>query len=321
MWKRFLSAILAAMAVLATGELLAQAYPAKPIRLIVASAPGGSGDIFGRSFAQRSALGQPVVVENVPGAAGAVGLARVAKSPADGYTLSLGTTQSFTVSPNVNANLPYDPIKDFDPIAIMGLNFSALVVSSSMPVNTVAELVAMAKANPGKLNFASQGNGSTHHLNGEMFRRAAGIQVTHVPYKGSAQALLALTSGEVHFFIFPVFVGSQAQVTSGRLRLLAILTEKRSPLAPDVPTMTELGYDIVTPSWHLLVAPAGTPGPIVQRLNAEVQRINSLEEMKRIFASQGSEPSRMTPEELKRYVAAEHARYRRVVREAGIKAE
>jgi tripartite-type tricarboxylate transporter receptor subunit TctC len=154
-----------------------------------------------------------------------------------------------------------------------------------------------------------------------MFRRAAGIDVTHVPYKGSAQALLALASGEVQYFIFPVFTGSSSQVASGRLRVLAVTAEKRSPLAPDVPTMLELGYDIVTPSWHLLVAPAGTPGPVVQRLAAEVQRINALEEMRRIFASQGSEPSRMTPEELKRYVAAEHTRYRRVVREAGITGE
>ena len=197
---------------------------------------------------------------------------RVAKSPADGYTLSLGTTQTFAVSPNINTTLPYDPIKDFDPIAILGQSFSALVVNASMPVNTVGELVALAKANPGKLNFASQGNGSTHHLNGEMFRRAAGIDVVHVPYKGSAQALLALVSGEVQFYIFPVFVGSSAQLASGRLRALGLLTAKRSPLAPEVPTMSELGYDIVTPTWHILVAPASTPKAVVQRLAGGVER-------------------------------------------------
>ncbi len=305
----------------AVRDAAAQAYPAKPIRLIVASAPGGSGDIFGRAFAQRASLGQPVVVENVLGATGTIGLTRAAKSPADGYTLSIGATQSFVVSPNINTKLTYDPIKDFDPIAILGQNFSVLVVSASTPANTVAELVALAKANPGKLNFASQGNGSTHHLVAEMFRRAAAIDVVHVPYKGSAQALLALVTGEVQFYIFPVFVGSSSYVSSGRLRALAAVTAKRVSVAPDLPTFSELGYDIVAPTWHILVAPAGTPNAVVQRLAAEVHRINALEEMKRVLESQGSEPNSMTPEALKDYLAAEYARYRRIVREAGIQTD
>lgn len=317
------SAILIGTIVLgvAIGEAVAQAYPSKPIRLVAASAPGGSGDIFARAFSQHATLGQPVLVENVAGATGTVGLVKVAKSPADGYTLSLGTTQNFAVSPNINTKLPYDPIKDFDPIAIMGQNFSALVVNANLPANSVGDLVKLAKANPGKLNFASQGNGSTHHLIGEMFRRSTGIDVVHVPYKGSAQALLALVTGEVQFYFFPVFVGSSNYLTSGRLRALGVVTPKRVSLAPDLPTFSELGFDIVAPSWHILVAPAGTPKAVVQRLAAEVQRINSLEDMKRVFASQGSEPNSMTPEALKEYVIAEHARYGRIVREAGIQTE
>jgi len=307
----------------AVGDAAAQPYPSKPIRLIIGSAPGGSGDIFGRAFAQRSALGQPIVVENVPGATGGIGLTRAARSPADGYTLTIGTTQNFAVSPNINTKLTYDPIKDFDPIAILAQNFSALVVNSNLPVKTVADLVALAKANPGKLNYASQGNGSTHHLNAEMFRRIAGIDVVHVPYKGSAQALIALLSGKVQFYFFPVFVdaSSRAHLESGRLRALGVLLPKRSSLAPHVPTLSEQGYDIVTLTWHVLVAPAGTPGPIVHRLAAEVQRINSLDEMKRMLAAQGSEPNGITPEALKEYIAAEFARYRRIVREVGITTE
>lgn len=305
----------------AVRDASAQQYPANPIRLIIPSAPGGSGDILGRAFAQRAVLGQPVVVENVPGATSMIGLTRVAKSPPDGYTLSLGATQSFTVNPNINKKLTYDPLKDFDPIAMLGLSFSALVVNAGVPAKSVSELVALAKANPGKLNFASPGNGSTHHLLGELFRRAAGIDVVHVPYKGSAQATVALLAGEVQFFFFPVFVDARSHLASGRLRALAVTTAKRSSMAPDVPTMSELGYDIVAPSWHVLVAPAGTPKAVVHRLAAEVHRINSLDEMKRVFASQGSEPNSMTPEALKEYIAAEFARYGQIVRETGVTVE
>ena len=302
-------------------DTVAQDYPAKPIWLIVPFAAGGSATVFVRAFAQRAALGQPIVVENVPGATGSIGLARAAKSAPDGYTLSVAATTTFAVSPHINKKLSYDPIKDFVPIAVLGFIPSALVVSATVPVHSVSELVALAKANPGKLNYASIGTGSTHHMLGELFRRAAGIDIVHVPYKGNPQALTALLAGEVQLFIFPAFVVAMTHLQNGRLRALGVADARRSLAAPDVPTLTELGYPIVAPTWFILVAPAGTPKPIVQRLAAEVERVNSLEEMKQILAKQGAEPRNMAPDALRQYVAAEYARYAAIIREIGIKAD
>lgn len=317
------SAIMMGMIALgaAVPDTAAQDYPAKPIRLIIPFAAAGSADIFGRTFAQRAALGQPIVVENVPGAAGAIGLTRAAKSAPDGYTLSMGATSTFAVSPHINTKLSYDPIKDFVPIVILGLISNALVVNATVPANSVSELVALAKANPGKLNYASLGTGSTHHLLGEMLRRLADIDIVHVPYKGNAQALTALLAGEVQLFFFPAFVDAMSHLQNGRLRALGVVDSRRSPAAPDIPTLPELGYQIVAPTWHILVAPAGTPNAIVRRLAAEVQRVNSLEEMKQILATQGAEQRSMAPDALREYVSAEHARYARIIREIGIKAD
>ena len=299
----------------------AQDYPARPVRIIVPFAAGGSADIFARAFAQRAALGKSIVVENVPGASGAIGLTRAAKSAPDGYTLTTAATSTFAVSPHINTKLSYDPLKDFVPIALLGQIVAALTVNAAVPAKSVAELVALAKANPGKLNYASLGVGSAHHMLGELLRRAAGIEIVHVPYKGSAQAKTALVAGEVQMFFFPAFVDAMDLLQSGRLRALGVVDTRRSPAAPHVPTMPELGYDIVAPTWHILVAPAGTPDAIVRRLSAEVQRVNSLEDMKRILARQGADATYMAPEALKSYVAAEYARYARIIRELGIKAD
>jgi tripartite-type tricarboxylate transporter receptor subunit TctC len=196
-----------------------------------------------------------------------------------------------------------------------------LVVNGNVPANSVGELIALAKANPGKLNYASIGTGSTNHLLGEMFRRAAGIDIIHVPYKGNGPGLTALLAGEVQFFFFPAFVDAMLHIRSGRLRALAVADSRRSPAAPDIPTLTELGYELVAPAWFVMVAPAGTPGAIVQRLAAEVQRVNSLDEVKRFLGEQGAEPGNLSPEALAQFIAAEYARYGRMIREAGIKAE
>src|SRR6266702_2171637 len=214
-----------------SAELTAQDYPARPIRLIV-SFPAGSSDVLGRAFAQHATLGQPVVVENVPGANGAIGLTRLAKSAPDGYTLALGATTNLAVSPHLNSKLPYDPLKDFAPIALL----------AAVPARSVAELVTLARAHPGKLNYGSIGTGSTGHLLGEVLRRRAGIDIVHVPYKGAAPGVTALLAGEVQFFFFPVFVDAAAQVRSGALRPLALVDSRRSPVAPDLPTLPELGY-------------------------------------------------------------------------------
>ncbi|MSQ53388.1 MAG: tripartite tricarboxylate transporter substrate binding protein [Betaproteobacteria bacterium] len=302
-------------------DALAQDYPDKPIRIIISFAAGGSADIFARAFAQRAALGQPIVVENVPGASGAIGLVRAANSPPDGYTLTTGATSTFAVSPHINSKLPYDPLRDFVPIALLGQIVAALTVNSSVPAKSVGELVALAKANPGKYNYASLGVGSAHHMLGELLARAAGINIVHVPYKGSPQAQTALLAGEIQMFFFPAFVDAVGHLQSGRLRALGVVDTRRSPAAPEVPTLTELGYDIVAPTWHILVAPTGTPNAIVRRLAAEVQRVNALDDMKRILAQQGADASPFTPDALKAYLASEHARYARIIREVGIKAE
>jgi len=301
-------------------ELRAQDHPAKPIRLIV-SFPGGSSDVLGRAFAQYAMLGQPVVVENVSGANGAIGLTRLAKSAPDGYTLAIGATTNLAIGPHLNSHLPYDALKDFTPIALLARVPIVLVVNGAVPAKSVAELVALARAHPGKLNYGSIGTGSTTHLLGEMLRRSAGIDVVHVPYKGIQQGVTALLTGDVQFIFFPVFVDARAHVRSGALRPLALVDSRRSPVAPDLPTLPELGYPIEAAAWFALIAPAGTPETIVQRLARETQRVRSLEAMRRFLDDHGMEAGDLGPEALKTYIASEHARYGRMVRETGVQVE
>jgi tripartite-type tricarboxylate transporter receptor subunit TctC len=321
--NRFCLRILAALALASppTGAAVrAQDYPAKPIRLIV-SFPAGSSYVLGRSFAQHATLGQPLVVENVSGANGAIGLTRVAKAAPDGYTIALGATTNLAVSPHLNSHLPYDPLKDFAPIALFARVPIVLVVNAAVPARSVDELVAFARAHPGKLNYGSIGTGSTGHLLGEMLRRQAGIDVVHVPYKGIALGITALLAGDVQFFFFPVFVDAAAQVRSGALRPLALVDSRRSPVAPDLPPLPELGYPLEAAAWFALIAPAGTPEVIVQRLAREVRRVLSLDAMKRFLEGRGIEAGDLGPEELKAYIASEHARYGRMVRETGVRVE
>ena len=310
-----------ASASLSTGAAVrAQDYPARPIRLIV-SFPAGSSDVLGRAFAQHAALGQPVVVENVPGANGAIGLTRLAKSAPDGHTVALGATTNLAVSPHLNPKLPYDPLKDFAPIALLARVPIVLVVGAAVPARSVAELVALAREHPGKLNYGSIGTGSTGHLLGEVLRRRAGIDIVHVPYKGAAPGVTALLAGDVQFFFFPVFVDARALVRSGALRPLALVDSRRSPVAPDLPTLPELGYPLEAAAWFALIAPAGTPEAIVQRLAREVRRVLSLEAMRRFLDEMGIEAGDLGPEALKAYIASEHARYGRMVRETGVQVE
>jgi len=315
--------ILAALALASppTGAAVrAQDYPAKPIRLIV-SFPAGTSDVLGRAFAQYATLGQPLVVENVSGANGAIGLTRVAKSAPDGYTIALGATTNLAVSPHLNSKLPYDPLKDFEPIALFARVPIVLVVNAAVPARSVDELVAFARAHPGKLNYGSIGTGSTGHLLGEMLRRQASIDAVHVPYKGIALGITGLLAGDVQYFFFPVFVDAAAQVRSGALRPLALVDSRRSPVAPDLPTLPELGYPLEAAAWFALIAPAGTPEAIVQRLAREVRRVLSLDAMKRFLEGRGIEAGDLGPEELKAYIASEHARYGRMVRETGVRVE
>ena len=248
-------------------------------------------------------------------------MTRLARSTPDGHTIAIGATTNLAVGPNLNSKLQYDPLKDFAPIALLARLPPVLVVSAAVPARSVAELVALARAHPGKLNYASIGTGSTGHLLGELLRRRASIDIVHVPYKGAALGITALLAGEVQLMFFPVFVDAKAQVLSGALRPLALADSRRSPAAPDLPTLLELGYAMEATAWFAQIAPAGTPEAIVQRLARELRRVLSLEAMRRFLDERGIEAGDLGPAPLKAYIASEHARYGRIVRETGVQIE
>jgi tripartite-type tricarboxylate transporter receptor subunit TctC len=300
---------------------VAQSYPTKPIRLVVPFPPGGSADIIGRTLAQRLSeqMGQPVVVENRAGASAIIGSEYVAKAPPDGYTLLLCNVGSMTIHPFLYPKLPYDPIKDFAPVTLVGAVTSVVVVTASMPVNTIAELVAWAKANPGKLNFTSSGAGSSTHLTGELLKLRAGIQMEHISYKGSAPALVDLIAGNVQL-MFENLPSVMPHIKAGRVRALATTAAKRASALPEVPTMIESGYpgfDMV--SWQAVVAPAGTPPEIVARLNAEIVKALQTAQVREGYAKLGVDVLGDTPEQFAAYLRQEQAKWSAIVKDAGIK--
>ncbi|MCX7142756.1 MAG: tripartite tricarboxylate transporter substrate binding protein [Proteobacteria bacterium] len=306
---------------LCAGLAAAQSYPAKPIKLVVPFPPGGSADIIGRTLAQRLAeqMGQPVVVENRAGASAIIGSEFVAKSAPDGYTLLLGNVGSMTIHPFLYPNLPYDPIKDFAPVTLVGAVTSVVVVTAAMPVNSIAELVAWAKANPGKLNFTSSGAGSSTHLTGELLRLRSGISMEHISYKGSAPALLDLVAGNVQL-MFENLPSVLPHIKAGRVRALATTAARRSTALPEVPTMIEAGYagfDMV--SWQGVLVPAGTPPEIVARLNAEIVKALQTREVREGYARLGVDVLANTPEQFAAYLRQEQAKWSNIVKDAGIK--
>jgi len=301
----------------------AQNYPAKPIRLIVPYPPGGPTDLVGRSVGQKltEAWGQQVVVENRAGAASAVGTEVAARSAADGYTLLLGTSAGFCINPALGGKLPYDAERDFAPISLLVINPQILVVHPSLPAHSVKSLIALAKSKPGQINYASVGNASPQHLGMEMLKRMTGIDMVHVPYKGTAPAVTDILAGNVSL-MFNSMPSVLPQVFSGKLKGLAVGSAKRSPAAPDIPTVAEAGvpgFEYVT--WYGLFAPAGTPLEIVNRLNAQVVKILSDPELSKRFSSQGAEPMSNTPEQLAQYRRAEFERWRKLITELKLKAE
>jgi tripartite-type tricarboxylate transporter receptor subunit TctC len=300
---------------------MAQPYPGKPIRLVVPFPPGGSADIIGRTLAQRLSeqMGQPVVVENRAGASAIIGSEYVAKSPPDGYTLLLGNVGSMTIHPFLYPNLPYDPIKDFAPVTLVGAVTSVVVVTASLPVNNIAELVAWAKANPGKLNFTSSGAGSSTHLTGELLRLRTGIKMEHISYKGSAPALVDLIAGNVQL-MFENLPSVLPHIKAGRVRALATTAAKRSSALPDVPTMIEAGFagfDMV--SWQGILVPAGTPQEIVARLNSEIVKALQTREVRDGYAKLGVDVLGNTPDQFAAYIRQEQAKWSNIVKDAGIK--
>jgi tripartite-type tricarboxylate transporter receptor subunit TctC len=314
--------------VLAAGLVLAPAagaepFPAKPARLVVPFPPGGPLDATGRAIAQKltEAWGQSVIVENKPGAGGNIGADYVAKSPADGYTIVMGALSTHAVNPSLYPKMPYDAKKDFAPITLVAITPNVLVVNPSLPVHSVKELIAYAKANPGKLSFGSGSIGSAGHLAGELFKVDAGVDMVHVPYKGAAPAMQALLAGDTQL-MFDNLASAMSQVKAGKLRALAVTTAQRSKLAPDLPTMAEAGvpgFDIST--WFGLLAPAGTPPEVVAKWNADVTKILTASDMRERLASQGAEAAPDTPREFARFIDEELVKYAKIVKASGAKVD
>ena len=320
MLKRF---ALAVSFTLATGAAFAQAYPSKPIRIVVPFAAGGTSDILARAIGPKltDAWGQPVVVENKTGANGNVGAEYVARSAPDGYTMLLSDVGAIAINPSVYPNMPFDPVKDFSPIVMVSYSPHVLAVHPSVPAATVKELIAYAKANPGKLNFANSGTGGAPHLAGVDFAQRTGIQWAYIPYKGGSQAVTDVVAGQSNV-LFNGMLATYPSVKGGRLRGIAVSSAQRVPSAPELPTLIESGLPgFVTGSYQGLLAAASTPRDIVAKLNAEITRILNTQDMKDMLAKQGTEVRADTPEQLGSFIASEKARWAKVVRDNGIKAD
>jgi tripartite-type tricarboxylate transporter receptor subunit TctC len=308
---------------LAAGAASAQPYPAKPVRMIVAFPAGGGSDIVGRALAQEltQLLGQPIVVDNRGGAGGIIGTELGARAAPDGYTLTVGSSGGFAITPHLNPKLPYDPVKDFAPVGLFTRLTFVLDVHPSVPAKSVKALIALAQARPGRLNFGSSGQGATAHLATELFMSLTRVRMTHVPYKGAAPAMTGVIAGEVDV-LFDSMPTTLPHARSGRVRTLAVTTLQRSALLPELPTLDEAGvkgYELA--SWFGLFAPAGTPRAIVERLNTSINTATQRPEMKERLLSQGAEPLSGTPEDLAAYLGRELDKYGKIIREAGVKAE
>jgi tripartite-type tricarboxylate transporter receptor subunit TctC len=318
-----LRTVMAVFGVVMATASVAQTYPTKALRLIVPFAPGGGNDTVARSIAQQISigLGQPVVVDNRAGAGGVVGADAAAKSAPDGYTLFLGGVGSHAVNPSIYPNLPYDPVRDFAPVCLIASAPSVLVVNQGLSARTLAELTALAKASPGKLNYATNGNGSSSHLATVLYETMAGVQMVHVPYKGFSPALTDILSGQVQL-MFNSIVALVPQIKAGKVRALAVTSRARSSLLPEVPTLAEsglTGYE--AGSWYGILAPAGTPRDIIMRLNAEIVRAVRQPELRERLAGEGADPIGGTPEEFSAHIRTELARMGKLVRDARIKPE
>ncbi len=319
-----LSALLVAVgATLMSAMTVAQAWPSKPIRLIIPFPPGGATDIIGRTLAQKlsTQLGQTVIVDNKPGAGGTLGSNEAAKAAPDGYTLLLATTSTHSIAPSLYKNIPYSAEKDFAPISEVATATNVLIVTPNLPVTTVAELVALAKSKPNALNFASSGNGTIVHLQSELFKQLAGVQLTHVPYKGTALSIPDLISGQTQM-LFDSLVSALPHIKGGKVKALAVTSAKRTPLLPNVPTVIESGlpgYEVNT--YFGLFAPPGTPREIVQRLQREAAAAVQSADVKERFASQGAEPVGGSSEALSAMIRSETVKWKRAIEAGQIKVE
>jgi tripartite-type tricarboxylate transporter receptor subunit TctC len=314
---------LAAVVLLGATSAIAQPYPGKPIRIIIAQAPGSATDVISRVVGNRlsEGLGQPVIIEAKPGAGGALGTEAAARSAPDGYTLFMANNSTHGSNPALYAKLPYDAVNDFAPISMVASVPYVLIVHPSVQAKNVEELIAMAKAQPGKINYASAGNGSTHHFCGELLKTSAGIDLVHVPYKGSPPGVTAVAAGEVGM-MFANLTDIGGQLKGGKIKALAVTSPSRAPLIPDVPTLSEAGvqgFEIL--SWFALVAPAGTPAPIIKQLNAEAVKVLARDDVKGTLGAQGLTVYSSTPEQVSAHIKSEIAKFTRIAKAANIKAE
>jgi tripartite-type tricarboxylate transporter receptor subunit TctC len=301
---------------------LAQPYPSRPMRIVVAYAPGGTNDISARAVGQKltELWGVPVVIENRPGGGTVIATDMVAKSPPDGHTLLL-TPPSFTTNPTYLPKLPYDTLRDFAPVTLLNVNPQVLVVNPSVPARTVKELAALAKSRPGGMNCSSSGSGGANHLACELFNAMAGVKIVHVPYKGNAPSLLAVASGEIDLSMNGV-LAAMTMIKAKRVRPIAMTSLRRSVALPDLPTLDESGYKgFEAVAWTGLTVPAKTPSETVSRLNSAVVKIVQSPELKERMLAEGSEPVGNTPDEFRVFIRDEIVKWRKVIQLAGLKAE
>ena len=304
----------------AAGQTSAAPYPNRAIRMIAPSSPGGPTDVIVRALSQGIAetLGQQVVIDNRAGAAGLIGTDLVAKAPPDGYTLLFGFSGPLAIVPNLNDATPYDTLRDFAPVSLVGAAPYVLLVHPSVPATSVKQLVALARARPGKLNFASGGNGTGIHMAGELFNLAAGVRIVHVPYKGAGPGMAAVMAGEVDM-MFNGLSPALPHVKSGRLRALAVGGAKRSALLPDLPAVSESGLQFDTSGWYAVLAPRGTPQPVIARLHGDLVRALNTPQVKERLTAIAVEGIGSTPEQLAAFLREEMERWAKVVKAAGLK--
>ncbi len=319
----FVAILFVAIASLTQAALAQTHYPSKPIRLIVPFTPGGSTDILARSIGQEltKAWGQSVIVDNVPGAGGSIGADKAAKAPADGYTLLMGHIGTLAVNPSLYPKLPYNPLKDFAPVAWVARVPNILVVNPAVPVKSVQDLVAYAKSKPGQMSYGSGGNGSAANLATEYFKMQTGTTIVHIPYRGTAPAVTDLIGGQIQL----VFTGAPAvlgHIKSGQLHALAVSSPKRLEAMPDLPTVAESGYkNFEADQWYGVVAPAGTPKDIVQKLNVQINLALNSPELKKRLSAEGAIATPESPEAFGQLIASEIARWQPVISSGRVKAD
>jgi tripartite-type tricarboxylate transporter receptor subunit TctC len=309
--------------VIAVSSAMAQQYPTRPVRFIVPFAPGGSTDTLARTIGVKlaDAVGQQVVVDNRPGGNGDLGMMIAAQAPADGHTLVLGYIANLAIAPSLNPKMPYDPVRDYAPITQVATSPNVMTANAAVPAKSLKDLVALAKAKPGTVNFASTGVASVGHLTGELLNTLAGMKMTHVPYKGGGAAIIGLLSGEVQV-MFTGFSAAMPHIKGGKIRSLAVTGAKRSPALADVPTIAEQGFPgVEATAWYGVLAPAGTPKPVITRLHGEIVRILKHPDVTQRLGNLGFEIVGSTPEHLGAYIRTEIRKWEKVVKASGAKAE